>query len=464
MKRYFLVALAIILCISSVTLTGCDTTESDRENQVKNQIYSYYEDIKQKMIDSKDTDEFAGQLYTFCKDEELNVKREKNSLIVEVPAAEGFEKSETNVFISEYSFDKRKESSQVIAMGLATLKNAESNGEVRYIISPEGESEKAGKDYFRGDTVTSIVHWNKTEIFTESSGITGYKMVRDVEYNSPHGDLAYEIKIDGVNEENDRSGNRSKAHRNPVTTLSDMLSSIRNSGVNIEIASFDSKGEADIYPHGADTVIVVDKNAQTKVEKKLENTKNSFLDDVMEKDEGASFEYKIVNTPDQVLDYDDSSEVMSLLYTLIDGVFATSEPDYEGDVLGVSSIYNAVIGDRAEVDLIGRYLSEDVQKDMDMTYKATAQLSDFKLKKYEKDNLWSEDDESEFFKENRLKKALESKGIDRKYKSMLEYDVLSFVDRTDKDSNKMIFGVNIDEATQDVTALIDYLDLTDIEK
>lgn len=467
MKKHFLVALALIVGICSLTLTSCDTSESDRENEIKNQVYNYYEEIKQEMVDNKSPKEFSKALYEFCKEEEYKVKIEDgDNVVVEFAPSEGYEKMESNVFISEYSFHKIKESSQVMAMGLTAFKNAEAHGSIRYIISPENDKnsgyDKLDKKYFDGDVVTSMVHWNKTQMFTKSSGITEYQMDRDIEYNEPLGNVAYEIAIDGINESRDKSGNRSNGHKNPVTALSDMLASIRNSRINVEIASFESKGEPDIYPQAAKTVIVVDKSAQTKLEKKLESAKEHFMDDVDEKDSNATFEYKVVDTPKKVLNYDDSAELMSLLYTLIDGVFATSEPDYEGDILGISSIYKVEIGEKVNVNLVGRYLTEDVRRDMDMTYKATAQLSDFKLHKKQYNHLWSEDEESEFFKDNRLKKALEDKGIDRKYKSMLEYNVLAYIEDYDKNSDKMILGVNIDESMQDVMALIEYLDFTDL--
>ena len=468
MKRYFLVALAAVVCICSLSLTSCDTSESDRENEIKNQVYNYYEEIKQEMYDNKSPEDFAKALYGFCKDEEYKVKIEDgNNIIVEFAPSEGYEKMESNVFISEYSFHKLKESSQVIAMGLTAFDNAENHGRVRYIISPENGKNvgytKLDKEFFKGDVVTSMVHWNKTQMFTKSSGITEYEMNRDIEYSQPQGNIAYEISIKGINDSKDKSGNRANGHKNPVTTLSDMLASIRNNRINVEIASFESEGEPDIYPQGAKAVIVIDKSAQTKVEKKFESTKESFMDDVKEKDANATFEYKVVKTPQQVLNYDDSAEVMSLLYTLIDGVFATSEPDYEGDILGISSIYKVNIGDEVNVSLIGRYLTEEVKKDMDMTYKATAQLSDFNLVKKEHNNLWSRDEEEPFFKDNRLKKALKNNGIDRKYKSMLEYNVLAYVEDYDKKSDKMILGVNIDESMQDVMAIIQYLDMADLK-
>ena len=469
MKKCFLVALAAVVCICSLSLTSCDTSQSDKENEIKNQVYSYYEEIKQEMHDNNSVDGFTAALYEFCKKEEYKVKKEDgNNLVIEFAPSEGFEKMESNVFVSEYSFTKVKESSQVIAMGLTAFKNAENHGPIRYIISPEnGKSSgytKLDKDFFKGDVVTSLVHWNKTQMFTKSSGITEYKMERDIDYSEPLGNVAYEISIGGINDSEDKSGNRSNGHKNPVTTLSDMLASIRNSRVNIEIASFESEGEPDIYPQAAKTVIVIDKSAQTKVEKRFESTKEKFMDDVKEKDTNATFEYKVVKTPKKVLSYDDSAEVMSLLYTLIDGVFATSEPDYEGDILGISSIYKVNIGEQVNVNLVGRYLTEDVRRDMDMTYKATAQLSDFNLNKKEHNNLWSEDEESEFFESNRLKKSLENNGIKRKYKTMLEYNVLAYVEDYDKKSDKMILGVNIDESMQDVIALIEYLDLTDLKE
>ena len=463
MKRSFIIALALIVCISSFTLTGCDTTKSDRENEIKNQTYEFYEEIKQTMVDNKSPEKFTKALYDLCKREEIKCEIEKgNNLVINVPAKEGYENKESNLFISEYSFDKVKESSQVIAMGLAVANNLQSNGNVRYIICPEDKDNngyrKLDKKFFKGDTIISLVNWHKTELFTHSSGLTQYIMERDVDYGKPSGNLAYEISIDGINESNDKSGNRANGHRNPITALGDLLSSIRNSRINIEIASFESKGDPELYPHSAKTVVVVDKSAQTKVEKRLESTKKKFLDDAMEKDVNARFDYKVVDTPDSVINYDDSAEIMSILYTLIDGVFATSEPDYEGDILGISSIYNVTIDENVQVKLIGRYLNEEVKDQMDLTYKATAQLSDFKLKKHVKDGIWGEDEESSFFKDNQLKKALEDNGIDRKYKSMLEYNLLAYVNHENKKANKMILGVNIDEAMQDVMAIIEYLD------
>lgn len=474
MKKYLSFVLIFAVAFSSLFLTGCDTTESERENDIKNQIYSYYEDIKLIAHEKKDDKSFVSALGEYMEGMDLRTEDAGGGgIAVTVPADKGYEKAEKQVLISEYSKEHEKENCQVIAMTLTSVINSTAHGEIKYIIVPAEDSEgnsgisDVKKEILKGDNVIYTMPWKKTELFSGSAGSSVYTMKSSMNFTAPLGTVAYRIRISGINEELSNSGDRSETHKNPITAITDTLSSARNSGMNIELASFSSTGNMNIYPQGAEAVVVIDKSAKTKFETKLESAKEKFMEDTGEKDEGAVFEYEETDMPSLVLGYNDSAEFLSLMFTLIDGVFQTSEPDYEGDVTGITTVYSAELdasSGGATVSLIGRYTSEDVRKDMNETYRATAQLSDFTISQKEIHDIWMPDQESEFYTENILKSHLEERDIDRKFKVLLQDSVFSHADLMDSESNRLIMGMSFEESLESVMALIDTFDQSASEK
>ncbi|MDQ9825422.1 hypothetical protein RFZ44_19155, partial [Acinetobacter sp. 163] len=70
--------------------------------------------------------------------------------------------------------------------------------------------------------------------------------------------------------------------------------------------------------------------------------------------------------------------LLALLYTLEDGIFATTEEDYEGDILGLSTIYKVSISaSDIKVYVMGRNIDESTEKSMDNEFELTANLLDY---------------------------------------------------------------------------------------
>ena len=71
--------------------------------------------------------------------------------------------------------------------------------------------------------------------------------------------------------------------------------------------------------------------------------------------------------------------------------------------------------------------------------------------------MWKPLENNRIVKENKLKKALESNGIDRKVKYLFKENCCSFVQQKNKNINMISLGVNVEEGKECSMALIDYL-------
>ena len=142
-------------------------------------------------------------------------------------------------------------------------------------------------------------------------------------------------------------------------------------------------------------------------ESRLEKAQSRFEDKKGDNEEAAAFTYEVVDMPSLVYSYDDTANVLSLIYTLIDGVFATSEPDYEGDVLGLSSIYGVSTEGSFKVSVLGRYTDSDTLTEMDTTFDTIAQLSGFAVESEDMTNLWKQEDNA-ILKDEDFAKSFES--------------------------------------------------------
>ncbi len=464
MKKFFALLLALTLIVGTVSLslTSCDTTHHDLADQVKTDVYDMTENLKSDYTESKDDIEFAKKLKKYC--DEVGLKAEivnKGNVIVNLKATKGFEKTQSNIILVEFSKSKYKESCQAIAMAMATAKNSTEHGKLRLIFSPKINNMSVGvkelnTSYFKADNIINLIDWEKTEMFNGSAETKSYDINSSSYKSSPKGTLAYKITIKNLAKTD--SGDRTSKHTNPIIFISDLLSSAKSSGLNLEIASFTSKGSLTEYPTAAEAVIVVDQSSETKMENRLEGEKEDFQDKNRKRDPDATFEYAVTKVPSKVLNYDQTSNLLSLLYTLEDGIFATTEEDYEGDILGMSTIASIKLTDNSvNVKVIGRNIDKDTSSNMDVTFKTTANLSDYSCKITNRYPLWKPLENNRIVKENKLKKALESNGIDRKVKYLFKENCCSFVQQKNKNINMISLGVNVEEGKECSMALIDYL-------
>ncbi len=392
MKRILTLLIAVTVGLTSLMLTGCGSSKKVSADDMKADISMFQEELEALMNESDNESQMTDKLLDYCKDKGFNIKKVKGmNLVITFEAAEDAGNADSDTFLVEFRKDAVAGSSAAMATGLAALKNSVQHGNVTLILSPYSENDNIGVsrldgDIISGDRVIDLTYTSEAVLMDGSAGSRNYAMTKNIPMNSPQGTLAYKISISGLPAAN--SGDRSEDHTNPIVFIGDILSDARADAQNIELASFVSSGDVFNYPTGATAVVVIDESIKNRFESRLEKALSRFEDKKGENEEAASFTYEVTDMPSQVYSYDDTANILSLIYTLIDGVFATSEPDYEGDILGLSSIYSVNTDDGVSVSVLGRYTDDATLNQMNTTFDTIAQLSGFTVTSEDMTGLW----------------------------------------------------------------------------
>jgi len=171
----------------------------------------------------------------------------------------------------------------------------------------------------------------------------------------------------------------------------------------------------------------------------------------------ASYTLTEIAPPAEVINNDDAANILSLLYTTINGVYKTSEEDNEGTILAVANIGKLTTMDnRMEVNILARSVDPIVLTEMADAYNATAYLSDATFQIINQTTIWPFDPEHQFSldfiaiaKEMDLKKLSTSP-------TFLTSECVIFYEKK-KDINMISFSVNNSDSFLDAKTLLFYV-------
>ena len=79
---------------------------------------------------------------------------------------------------------------------------------------------------------------------------------------------------------------------------------------------------------------MIEKGSQEKFEERLKNAKEDFLKKNKKLNPDVTFDYEQIEMPKKVYSYGATMDILSLIYTLEDGIFMTIERDYKPDASG----------------------------------------------------------------------------------------------------------------------------------
>jgi dipeptidase D len=209
------------------------------------------------------------------------------------------------------------------------------------------------------------------------------------------GSIAYKIKISGL--EGGDSSDMTRKHGNPIKALGQMMNSMQSSGLAFQVNDFKGGTSSGTFPTFAEMIVTVDKNDENKLLSKFDNMQKDFEDSYRDNENSLSITCTKCKAPATSYSETDTADIMSFLYTVKDGTFATTEEDNEGDAVAVSNIgYASEKGkDHFVLGIKGRSIEPNIFKDMLQAYSDTAELSDFKIKETGAYPRWPYKDRSE---------------------------------------------------------------------
>lgn len=397
MKKLVSVLTAVVLVCTMILATGC-TTENDEtsDKTVKNDIYEIYQELSAASEDARSVSDISDWIYNWAEKHDMTVDRiGSDNLLITKGETNSYSGVQTTTLQCGISRSDYKQYSQMAAIALATMKDATNHGKIKLLVT--ANIDKLSSKYLETDNLINLSYAKNTVLCSGSAATREYTMTKRLSKTSTSGDKAYKITISGL--EGGMSGDRSRTHPNPTEAIASLINKCQSSGMVIEIAKFTGGGSYDTYPQSASITVVVDKNDSTKFEKRVQNAKADYQDKYVSKESDLNYDLTSVSKPSKVYKSSDASDVLSLMYTMSDGVYATIDGNDNSDPIAVSNLgYLRMTGSKFTAKVSARSLDADETKIMDNEFKATADLNDMSFRKSKTTGLWPYDQNSKLAK------------------------------------------------------------------
>lgn len=404
-KKSIQYILILVLILPSLLLSGCGSKfDEDASNKLEKDVYNIYEELKTVYADSDSGYDVSSYLYNWGKDHKLIARTlSGGNVVITKPASVPDRSLPETVIQCSISKDNSKDASQQAAVALAALINVKENGKVAVLFTMNDNHAFDGAKRLTAGNLDSdyFIHLDSGEnsaINTGTAGTSQYLMSLKYKRTPPIGTIGYKITIAGF--EGGDSSQLSGSSPNPIIVLSNFITSCRASGLLVELADFEGGKSAATFPKRATITVSVDQTSETKFLTRANASRDKFLEKYLEKIPNLTYAIKKVHAPKSVISSDDSANILSLLYTTINGVYKTSGDNGDGDLIAMANMGKITIGNgKMKLSVLARSTSSSVLKEMLDSYHSTAYLSNASFKVVARTKIWPYSEENPFAKD-----------------------------------------------------------------
>ena len=401
-----IIALIVAACLIGVSVFIIATSDKEEEDQLSTKVKSKITAYRTDLADSADTlntkDAIKKYLCNWAeaKGIEFTVD-DADNVIMEVDASENYKDAPPTVLLCAYDPNHFSDCIDPISVGLYLAKNNENTGKLNVIFTAENNHDFEGmialdEKYFPDNAnVFNLNGGSKNMWSTATAGSSSYTFSNHIERTEPKGNKAYKISITGL--PGGVPNEKIASYPNPIKELGDLLAYFKTNSVIFELSKITGGTSGNLYPKSASCTIVIDEDYVEKFEKRMTTAMENFNDKY--DSYGASYTYKEVKVPKTVLSNEDMNKLISLLYTLVDGVYERDEDD---NILSITNI-GAIIckGEACTIYASGNSLTDKGLNQLDLSYTTICGLSEINYNKTASQNTWSihKPDENPFVQE-----------------------------------------------------------------
>lgn len=397
------IATCLLLTFITFSFSSCfwSQEESQREIQINQATTKLYELLLQEVPDPSNTDAINEFLINWATSNNIPVSYDKhNNIIMSKGATFGYENEKSTILhccigksdITTY---------EAVASIMFMISNVENHGFLRAIFTSDPNESFEGsshlsRSYLKADQLISLTHDSKTMFVQSGSAKQNFDFSKSFTMNPPTGTHGYEIFIGKFNQSN--SGNLAK-NPNPIKELGDFFAYAKSKGISVELQSFFGGPFIDNYPCYAKATFVIGDNDANRFMKYFKKSSDDFRKKYEKLQDTSPFIYSIaaVSAPEMVISKEDSTQIFSLLYTMINGSFLKDNENKTVASTTISTI--STKNNTLKLSVCARAKEENTLYEIDKTLNIISSLNDAKLVKLNDFPAWHVDLESELYKE-----------------------------------------------------------------
>lgn len=454
--------LIIVLLVSGISLTGCGSSFDEEDaNKLEKDVYNLYEELKPIYAEADSEYDISAYLYNWAKKNDFVARKlGGGNVIITKPASLADPSFPSTIIQCAISQTDSKEASQRASIALATILNLKENGKVGVLFTINKNGEFSGANRLSTESLDSdyFIHLESgapSAVNIGSAGTAEYEMAMTYEMTDPTTTAAYQLSMKGLPGVD--SSILEGSNPNSILILANFLIGCRASGMLVELANFDGGDSAGNYPASASATIMVNQNNEEKLLTRFASNLDTFMDKYGNDFPDASYTLTKVDAPKSVINNDDTANILSLLYTSINGVYKTSEENGGGTTLAVANIGKLTTkSNKMKVRILARSVDSSILKEMADSYHATAYLSDASFRIVESSTVWPFDPEHKLSKD--FIKVAEDVGLNGLSLSptFMKSECAIFYAKK-KDINMISFSVSNNDAFSDAKTLLFFI-------
>ncbi len=384
--------ISLLLIFSLLTVCGC-AKEKEEPNvpTTEELIASLYNDLITAEGSEADASVIIDYVSDWAKDNGISYEKASNgSLVMKFKASKGCGEYPSTILHCSISGKNNETEMQYLAVMMHSITNLEQHGALSAIVSPADNADKIDKKYLDADNFINLEYSDdELSLLTSCAASSKYKLTKKIHYTAPRYDTAYRITIRDL--KGGKVSNLEEGHPNPLLNINSILANFKTNGLLYDLASFSGCASSDNYGTKASAVIVISESDIENFEKRLDKAIAKFDKKWGDLEDGYEFSYEQTDMPSKVLTPESASDIVSLFYTMISGVYLTDEET--NDTIAYTNIGRLSIkNSTASVRIKAASKSYSTLDEMDDAIKTIAEISDFKCKKTYSSVLWKEYD------------------------------------------------------------------------
>ena len=449
MKK-IVIAILIIACLIGGTIfaiSSCNQkSEPELSDKITKKITAYRTDLQDSAETLTTTKAIQNYLCNWAESKGIQYSiDDSDNVIMEVKASEEYKDAPPTVILCGYDPNHFTNCIDPMSVALYVVKNSEETGKLTVIFTKDKNHNFSGvkgldKKYFPDHAnVFSLNGGSKNMWSTTTAGNSTYRFTNKVKYTDTTGTKAYRISIEnlpgGVPDE------KISSYPNPIKELGDLLAYFKTNSIIFELAKVKGGTSGSLYPKSASAVIVITEDYQEKFDKRMNTAIENFNDKYKDRYPLVEYTYEEVKVPKRVLCNEDMNKFVSLLYTLVDGVYEHDEND---DILSITNIGSINYdGNTYTISASGNSLTEKGLNQIDLSYTTICGLSDIQYKKTSAQAGWTikKPEEDPFVQEVSAAFKEYSDGT-MKYRGNISVTNCSYVYEKNSECNLMSISVN----------------------
>lgn len=397
-NKKLLIAAAAVVIIIGCTIGGIFLFGSNHEEEpsldeiIEDKLSAYETDLLDSLESMETNEDVAAYLENWGKNKKINTSIDNNgNVIFTLKASKGHKDASPCVILCGYDSDHMTDYTESMAVALTVAKNGQNNCRYKVIFCPEKNGEKTSinglsNDLFSDDTQVFYLGKSGTAKVTQvTGGYRQYELSEKLKYTSPEFDKAYKIKIRNVPSE--VIGSKMGSKPNAIKTIGNLLANFKSTSMLFEVSSFYGGKSANTIPSSAGITLVINSSDSSKFECKMDKAVEKFMEKYSEDYPEIEYTYEETDLPSTVLTRDETDNIVSLMYTALNGVY---NKDDDGNVVAITNIGRISSKDqKLKINVSAMSCSKEFLDEITDSYRTICGLCDVKYKCVEKYNIYN---------------------------------------------------------------------------